>query len=260
MKNTLYLPPEWPNKPGNVHAYTTLRSSSAEPSDNLHLSCYGEFNLATHVDDDLQAVESNRQQLIKDLDLPSSPVWLDQIHSNKVICANQESEPKQMLSQADAVYSKTKNVVCAVLTADCVPVFFCNQSGTEVAVAHAGWRGLHAGVLRKTVESMESAAAKIIVYLGPAIGPQSFEIGDDVFQAFAEKDSNNKVAFTKRKKNHYLCDIYQLARIELQSIGISHIDGGDFCTYTDNRFYSYRRQNVTGRMASLIWLESSDSF
>ena len=252
-KNTLYLPPEWPNKPDNVHAYTTLRSSSAKPDDS-HLSCYGEFNLATHVDDDLQAVESNRQQLIKNLDLPSSPVWLDQIHSNNVICANQ-SQPKQMLPQADAAYSKTKNVACAVLTADCLPVFFCNQSGAEVAVAHAGWRGLHAGVLRKTVESMESPAAKIIVYLGPAIGPQSFEVGDDVFQAFTEKDSNNKAAFVRSKKNHYLCDIYQLARIELQSMGVSHIDGGGFCTYTDHRFYSYRRQNVTGRMASLIWLE-----
>ena len=255
MKRTLYLPPEWPNKPGNVHAYTTLRSSGAKPDDNSHFSCYGEFNLATHVDDDLQAVESNRQQLIKYLDLPSSPVWLDQIHSNNVICADQKAQPKQMLPQADAAYSKTKNVVCAVLTADCLPVFFCNQSGTEVAVAHAGWRGLHAGVLRKTVESMESPAAKIIVYLGPAIGPQSFEVGDDVFQAFTEKDSNNKAAFVRSKKNHYLCDIYQLARIELQSIGVSHIDGGGFCTYTDNRFYSYRRQNVTGRMASLIWLE-----
>ncbi len=146
-------------------------------------------------------------------------------------------------------------MVCAVLTADCLPVFFCNLSGTEVAVAHAGWRGLHAGILRKTVESMEVPAPKIIAYFGPAIGPKSFEVGDDVFQTFTKKNSNNKTAFVRSKKNHYLCDIYQLARIELQSIGVSHIDGGDFCTYTDNCFYSYRRQNITGRMASLIWLE-----
>jgi YfiH family protein len=249
-KNTRYLFPNWPGKPDNVHAYTTLRGSN-----NSKFNGYGEFNLATHVGDDSQAVESNRLQLIDDLRLPSPPVWLDQIHSDKVIYAGQQSYAPEMLPKADAIFSSEKDVVCAVLTADCLPVFFCNQSGTEIAVAHAGWRGLHAGVLSKTIENMKSAADKIFAYLGPAIGPKSFEVGEDIFYAFIEKNSANQAAFIENKAGHYLCDIYQLARIELQSMGVTHIDGGDFCTFSDERFYSYRKQKITGRMASLIWLD-----
>jgi len=253
-KNTLYLSHEWQNKPGNVHAYTTLHTNHVS-NDNSNASHYGGFNLATHVGDNQQVVESNRLQLITDLDLPSPPVWLDQIHSNKVICADRQTHVQQTIAQADAAFSNDKKVVCAVLTADCLPVFFCNRAGNKIAVAHAGWRGLHVGVLRKTVESMKTSASEILAYLGPAIGPQSFEVGDDVFHVFAKKNNANKVAFTPSKKGHYLCDIYQLARIELQSIGVNLIEGGGWCSYTDNRFYSYRRQKVTGRMASLIWLE-----
>ena len=244
-----------------MHAYTTLCASNTDNAiGDSTCSGYGGFNLATHVGDDLPAVEANRLKLATDLCLPSTPVWLDQIHSNKVIHAdikiqNQKTHTQQDLPQADASVATTSKVVCAVLTADCLPVFFCNQSGTEVAVAHAGWRGLHAGVLRKTVESMNSAADKIYAYLGPAIGPQSFEVGEEVFQAFVEKNRKNQTAFVMNKEGHYLCDIYQLARIELQSMGVNHIDGGGLCTYSDSRFYSYRRQSVTGRMASLIWFE-----
>lgn len=269
----MYLSHDWLGKPKNVKAYTTLsgesisdEKGSGEKSideklnpNSLNFSNYGAFNLATHVDDDLQAVESNRQQLFKELSLPVPPVWLDQIHSNKVFCADRLSykQPshKQHPPQADAVYSNANNVVCAVLTADCLPVFFCDQAGTEIAVAHAGWRGLHAGILSKTIESMETDAENILAYLGPAIGSQSFEVGEEVFQAFVKSNEANRVAFIKNRKGHYLCDLYQLARVELNLVGVKKISGGNFCTYTEKRFYSYRRQNVTGRMASLIWLD-----
>ena len=260
----LYLSHDWLEKPKNVHAYTTLsgESISGEKSideklnpNSLGFSSYGAFNLAMHVDDNVQTVESNRQQLFKELSLPLPPVWLDQIHSNNVFCADRLSHKQQLPPQADAVYSNANNVVCAVLTADCLPVFFCDQAGTEIAVAHAGWRGLHADILSKTIESMQADAENILAYLGPAIGPQSFEVGEEVFQAFVKSNEANRVAFIKNRKGHYLCDLYQLARVELDSVGVKQISGGSFCTYTEKRFYSYRRQNVTGRMASLIWLD-----
>ncbi len=243
-----YLAVNWSNEPRNVHACTTLRMGGVSKGD-----C-SEYNLATHVGDDLQAVNTNRLKLVEDLQLPSEPVWLDQVHSNKVISADVYAS-SQSIVQADASVSGSKGVVCAVLTADCLPIFFCNQSATEVAVAHAGWRGLHAGIISNTVKAMKSLANEIQVSLGPAIGPEVFEVGEDVFSAFVDKNSMNKSAFVATKKGHYLCNIYQLARIELHSVGIEQITGGDYCTYTENmKFYSYRRQQNTGRMASLIWL------
>lgn len=242
-----YLPAAWTNKPDNVRAVTTLRSGGF--SQGGHAA----YNLATHVGDDLPAVIKNRAKLTDDLQLPSAPVWLDQIHSNKVFDANDPSL-NVSIPQADASISRQKGVVCAVLTADCLPVFFCNQSGTEVAVAHAGWRGLHAGIIGNTIAAMKSPASEILISLGPAIGPQSFEVGRDVFTAFVEKNEINEKAFTVTTTSRYVCDIYQLARIELQALGVEKIAGGDFCTYRENeRFYSFRRESVTGRMAHLIW-------
>lgn len=243
-----YLAAAWTNKPDNVRAVTTLRSGGFSQGD------YAAYNLATHVGDELPAVIKNRAKLSRDLQLPSAPVWLDQIHSNQVFDANDPSL-NASIPQADASVSRQKGVVCAVLTADCLPVFFCNQSGTEVAVAHAGWRGLHAGIISNTIAAMKSPASEILVSLGPAIGPQSFEVGQDVFTAFVEKNESNEKAFTATTKTHYFCDIYQLARIELQVLGIVQIAGGDFCSNHENeRFYSFRRESVTGRMAHLIWL------
>ena len=158
--------------------------------------------------------------------------------------------------QADASVARAGGVVCAVLTADCLPVFFSNREGTEVAVAHAGWRGLHGGILSNTLAAMQTAATDVVVSLGPAIGPQAFEVGKEVYDAFVSKNQNNSVAFIATDKDHYLCDIYQLARIELSAIGVTGISGGEYCTFNDsNRFYSYRRHNNTGRMASLIWFK-----
>ena len=248
MDKQPYLPvcwaEEWQEKLGNVHAVTTLIKGGVSSGG------YAEFNLATHVGDDISAVNHNRKKLCTDLQLPSEPVWLEQVHSNRVISVDEETT-----LQADASVTESKDVVCAVLTADCLPVFFCNQMGTEVAVAHAGWRGLHAGIISNTVKTMHSSIDDILVSLGPAIGPQFFEVGVEVFEAFTDSNRLNASAFVATDSDHFLCDIYQLARIELQSLGIKRITGGGYCTYRDDqKFYSFRRQQNTGRMANLIWL------
>jgi len=248
MDKTAYLPASWPNKPENISAVTTLIHGG------ISQGAFSEFNLAMHVGDDAEAVKTNRAKLLADLQLPSEPAWLEQVHSDKVIRVDAPLLDG-CTPQADASVSVSKGVVCAVMTADCLPVFFCDEAGSEVAVAHAGWRGLHAGIISNTVKAMRSAAEKIQVSLGPAIGAENFEVGEEVFQAFVEKNCLNKNAFVATQKNHYLCDIYQLACIELRSLGIYKIAGGEFCTYRDHeQFYSFRRQQKTGRMASLIWL------
>ncbi|MFV2003586.1 MAG: peptidoglycan editing factor PgeF [Gammaproteobacteria bacterium] len=253
-----YLFLDWVNKPENVQACSTLISGGASTGD------YAEYNLATHVGDDLSIVKTNRAKLVSDLGLSGEPVWLEQIHSNKVFLvddqlASASSSIKSMPSapQADASVTSNKGTACVVLTADCLPVFFCNLSGTEVAVAHAGWRGLQAGIISNTIKTMKSSADELVVSFGPAIGPQAFEVGEEVRQVFVDKNRESKQAFREAKKGHYFCDIYQLARIELQSAGVApeRIAGGDYCTYSEtNRFYSFRRRQNTGRMANLIWL------
>ncbi len=253
-----YLTLDWKGKPKSVHACSTLSTGGASTGS------FSTFNLATHVGDDLTAVTANRKKLSTDKNLPAEPVWLEQVHGDHVIVADEigDSLPSGRNSalpipQADASVSRKKNTVCAVLTADCLPVFFCNQSGTEVAVAHAGWRGLYAGIITQTIKKMRSPMTEILFYLGPAIGAQAFEVGEEVFKAFVSKNKRNSSAFKFVNNGHYLCDIYQLARIELQSLGVdpAGISGGHYCTFSEtNRFYSYRRQQQTGRMANLIWL------
>lgn len=257
MQASSYLPVKWPEqctgKLDNVFATTTQIYGGVSEGDYL------EYNLASHVGDDPVAVSANRAKLVADLALPSEPVWLDQVHSNKVLVAEQyntTASVERYPVQADASVTKVGGVICAVLTADCLPVFFSNREGTEVAVAHAGWRGLHGGIISNTLAAMQSAAADVVVSLGPAIGPQAFEVGEEVYHAFVSKDQKNSSAFISKNKDHYLCDIYQLARIELSAIGVTGISGGGYCTFYDaDRFYSYRRQNNTGRMASLIWFK-----
>lgn len=258
MNQSSYLPVSWPetstDKPDNVFAVTTLVTGGVSKEG------FSGYNLATHVGDDPEAVKANRVKLVADLRLPAEPAWLDQVHSNKVISADElaVADPAAEITsvRADASISRTKGVVCVVLTADCLPVFFCNRDGTEVAVAHAGWRGLHDGILSNTLAAMKSAAEDVLVSLGPAIGPQSFEVGTEVYDAFVSNNHNNSTAFVATDKEHYLCDIYQLARIELSAAGVAGISGGGYCTYSEpSRFYSYRRQKNTGRMASLIWFE-----
>jgi YfiH family protein len=206
-----------------------------------------------HVEDNPQHVAQNRQLLIQQLNLPSEPVWLNQVHSNRVIDAANTSP----LPSADASFALEEKIVCCVMTADCLPVLICNKQGTKVAAAHAGWRGLLDGVIEASIARLDEPAENLLVWLGPAIGPGAFEVGDEVKAGFAARQVEAASAFTPVRPGHWLADIYQLARIRLRSIGVTAVYGGGFCSVTDaSRFYSYRRDGQTGRMASLIWRET----
>lgn len=238
--------PRWP-APAGVHAISTTRAGgiSQPPYDSL--------NLASHVGDQKDTVQANRRHLIKQLDLAAEPVWLEQVHGDTVIDAGAVVGT----ASADASFTRQSGVVCAVMTADCLPVLFCDQSGEVVAAAHAGWRGLASGVLEATLAAMTVPAGSVLAWLGPAIGPGAFEVGEEVRAAFVDRQAEAATAFHRRDNGQWLADIYQLARLRLASVGVEHVYGGGFCTFTDSeRFYSFRRQSTTGRMASLIWIES----
>ncbi|WP_333873731.1 peptidoglycan editing factor PgeF [Methylobacter sp.] len=238
-----WLVPNWP-APANIHAATTLRTGGS--------SCgvYASLNPAMHVGDDADKVKQNRQVIKELLDLPDDPVWLEQIHSNRVV----QAVKTESLQQADASYTAEAKVVCAVMTADCLPLLVCATDGSEVAAIHAGWRGLLAGVIGNTLTAMKNN--DFLVWLGPAIGPDCFEVGAEVRDAFLAKSAAFMTAFKQQSNGKWLADIYQLARIDLAMVGIDKVYGGGFCTVTEHqRFYSYRRDRETGRMATLIWRE-----
>jgi polyphenol oxidase len=240
-----FITPNWP-APSQVKACTTTRHGGySQPP-------YEGFNLADHVGDDAKAVAANRALLVETLNLPAEPLWLKQVHSKEVVNANADNSH----CTADATVATTPGQVCVVMTADCLPVFFCDRSGTRVAVAHAGWRGLAGGVLENCLQYLDLPPKEILAWLGPAIGPQAFEVGSEVRQAFVEFLPQAAEAFKPTREDRFLADLYCLARQRLAHQGVTAIYGGDFCTYSETeRFYSYRRDKVTGRMASLIWLE-----
>jgi len=226
--NDAYIKPNWPTSK-NICAFVTTKASG---------------NLADYVGDDLEKVLANRNKSSQDLNLPSEPVWLTQEHGNNVICAdNLNYRPK-----ADAAFTTLPNIVCVVLTADCLPVLLCDRAGTKVAAIHCGWRSLSAGIIEKTIAKMQ--AAELLAWLGPAIGSKVYEVGNEVYEKFSQD------AFKNIGQEKWLADIYALAKQRLLSCGVKNIYGGEFCTYTDSeRFFSYRREGNTGRMASLIWLK-----
>jgi YfiH family protein len=210
------------------------------------------LNLAEHVGDDLLRVAENRQWLAMKVGHPSPPAWLTQVHGNEVVAA----ETVQAPVAADAAWTRQTGQPCVVMTADCLPVLLCDRAGTVVAAAHAGWRGLVNGVIAATVARMNMPSSDLLAWLGPAIGPAAFEVGAEVRSAFLELDTDNVDCFRPSPAGRWLADIYQLARRQLWRLGISAIDGGNYCTFSDSeRFFSYRRENQTGRMATLIWLE-----
>ncbi|UOA09218.1 polyphenol oxidase family protein [Methylobacter sp. S3L5C] len=268
-----WLVPDWP-APANIHAATTLRTGGVSQG------IFSSLNPAIHVSDDNDLVKKNRQIITEMLDLPAEPVWLEQIHSNRAVKAVKTAS----LQQADASYTNESGVVCAVLTADCLPLLVCSGDGTQVAAIHAGWRGLLTGVIGNTVDAMQSplkpplskeearsqfqnadlssplckkgGRADFLVWLGPAIGPDRFEVGFEVRDAFMQKSAAFNDAFKQQSNDKWLADIYQLARIELAALGVVNVYGGTHCTVTEHeRFYSYRRESQTGRMATLIWRE-----
>ena len=236
-----WLIPDWP-APANVHALVTTRTGgvSRPPWDS--------FNLGDHVDDHPADVAENRRRLR--LHLPADPVWLKQVHGTT--CVDAATVPNG--TAADAAFARQPDTVCAILTADCLPILLCDETGSVVAAAHAGWRGLAAGITEATIAGMQVPGQRLIAWLGPAIGPRHFEVGNEVREAFMAHDRRAADAFIAGAENKWLCDIYLLARQRLEGLGLCRITSVDFCTVTDNtRFYSYRRDGVTGRMASLIW-------
>ena len=238
--------PDWP-APEHVRAYSTTRQGGVSQG------AWSSLNLATHVDDDPISVAENRRRLSEVLAIPNEPYWLEQVHGTEVV------RPELTTTHcADAAFTQQLNTPCVVMTADCLPVLFCDEQGTAVAAAHAGWRGLAAGVLEQTLKCFDEPS-KVMAWMGPAIGPEHFEVGDEVRESFVQQHAVAEDAFVASRSGHWMADIFLLARQRLLSAGVSHIFGGDICTYADaDHFYSFRRESVTGRMASLIWLSDDN--
>ena len=235
--------PDWPAPPGVRAVSSTRQGGVSRPP-------YDRFNLAGHVGDDPACVAANRQGLRAMLDLAQEPAWLEQVHGVNVIAAETVTTPPA----ADAAWTREPGQACVVMTADCLPVLLCDRAGTVVAAAHAGWRGLAGGVIGATVAQMNTAAADLLAWLGPAIGPRAFEVGDEVRAAFLALDAGNAASFQPSPAGRWLADLYELARRQLRALGIDAIYGGEHCTFSEPElFFSYRRENRTGRMASLIW-------
>ena len=238
--------PNW-DVPDTIHAVMTTRHSPSHANTVVARSAFGDFNLATHVGDDITHVQANRQMLCDTLALPTPPIWLEQVHSNTIV----KAEINSLNAKADASFSTEKNVVCVVMTADCLPVLICSADGQKIAAVHAGWRGLASGIITRSIETV--GTKDVVVWLGAAIGKQCFEVGDDVRDIFIKKSIDYATAFQSHESK-WLADIYQLARVELAQLGIFKVYGGEFCTMSDeDSFYSYRRDTHTGRMATLIW-------
>ena len=239
-----FLRADWPAPPG-VHALTTLRHGlgvSQPPFDA--------FNLGSRCGDAAEAVADNRRQLETALALPSPPRWLRQVHGVIVAVEPADDEP-----EADAAVTSTPGSVLAILTADCLPVLFAAEDGSEIAVAHAGWRGLCNGVLEATVAAMHTPPQRLMAWLGPAAGPQAYEIGEEVFDAFTARDGRARMAFLPTRPGHWKVDLYMLARQRLLDAGVLDVHGGGLCTISDPaRFFSHRRDGRSGRIATLAWI------
>ncbi|KJH83096.1 laccase [Pseudomonas fluorescens] len=237
-----WLMPDWP-APARVKACVTTREGG------VSLAPFDSLNLGDHVGDDPSAVAENRRRLTDQFAI--TPAWLQQVHGIDVV----EADPTRVAT-ADASWCATPGIACTAMTADCLPVLFCNRAGTRVAAAHAGWRGLASGVLEATLDSLALPADETLAWLGPAIGPQAFEVGPEVREAFIAQHTDAERAFQpSHNAGKFLADIYALARLRLAERGITAVYGGGLCTVSDPRFFSYRRNARTGRFASLIWLE-----
>jgi YfiH family protein len=233
--------PEWPAPP-KVRAWVTERGSAAR---------YGTLNLALHVGDDAESVAANRSRLAAALELPSEPRWLEQIHGTRVLDLDREA-----VAAADGAVTGRAGVVCAVMTADCLPVIFCDRAGRRVGVAHAGWRGLLNGVLPAAVAALGSEPNGLVAWLGPAIGQAAFEVGAEVRDAFVARSPAAARRFVANTRGRWQADLYGLASDALAAAGVSSVHGGGFCTYAEaGRFFSHRREAPCGRMATLVWIE-----
>jgi YfiH family protein len=265
------ITPDWPAPPG-VRAAFTLRTGG------ISVAPYDSLNLGSRVGDSPEAVAENRRRVRKKLRLPAEPVWLEQVHGTVVVELGASAavrvnaagpsdvamdgtvvgclEPG-IVPTGDAAVTWGAGLVCAIRVADCMPVLFAARDGSAVGAAHAGWRGLAGGVLEATVRQLGVPASQLIAWMGPAIGPAHFEVGDEVRAAFTATDEGATSAFVANARGRWQCDLYALARRRLTAIGVSGIYGGGWCTFTDSeRFFSFRRNSQCGRMAALIWIES----
>ena len=241
-----WIVPDWPAPP-RVRALITTRAGGASRG------AYAGLNLGVGSGDDVEIVARNRAKLRQRL--PAEPVWLRQVHGTTVI----EADTAGAYPEADAALARQPGTVCAVLTADCLPLLLCDETGTIVAAVHAGWRGLSCGVIEQALRAMDIAPRALLAYLGPAIGPNAYEVGAEVRQAFIAADGEpaSEAAFVPGRAGKFYADLYALARARLARSGVARIYGGGYCTYTEcERFFSYRRDGVTGRMASLVWIEA----
>jgi YfiH family protein len=244
MRANGWLSADWP-APAAVRAFCTTRSGGVSTGP------WASLNLGEHCGDEPESVRRNRSRLRRGL--PAAPLWLRQVHGGRVVRhLGREARPPE----ADAAVTFETGRVCAVLTADCLPVFLCDRAGSRVAVAHAGWRGLAAGVLQATVSALGGAPARLMAWLGPAIGSDAYEVGDDVVTALNSGPGPDLSAAIRPRGDRWLLDMYHAARLQLAHAGVRATHGGGLCTFSDpQRFFSFRRDGVTGRMASLIWLE-----
>lgn len=248
-----FLPAGWPAPPG-VHAFTTLRhgaGASLAPFDSFNLG-----NRHAADGDDPAVVERNRTELVRLAGLPAVPHWLRQVHGTDVVRV--EGLGAGMEPVADASVTSVPGTVLAILTADCLPVVFAADDGSEVAAAHAGWPGLSAGMLEATVAAMRTPPERLIAWIGPAAGPARYEIGVEVRERFLAHDAGADVAFAATRPGHWRVDLPAIARMRLAQVGVTRVHGGDLCTLSDpRRFFSHRRDARTGRMATLVWIDAA---
>jgi len=239
------IQPGWDAPPG-VHAFCTTRGGGVSDTP------FDRFNLALHVGDDAQRVAENRRLLRQYKSLPDEPCWINQTHGNRVVTLEVDDS-----RDADATVTRSLDTVAVVMTADCLPILLCNREGTEVAAVHAGWRGLQAAVIQSTLGVMKSPVTRLMAWIGPGISQPRFEVGDEVREAFLDSTTQAISCFSEHGEGHWLCDLAGLAELILAQQGVTEIHRDRHCSYRDqDLFYSYRRQAVTGRMASLIWIDS----
>lgn len=240
-----WLRPDWPVA-AHVRALSTYRTGGVSEGR------YASLNLGGHVGDAPQAVAENRARLKRAAALPGEPAWLTQVHGTRVcdLDAPADAQP------ADAAVTRRPGTVCALLTADCLPVLLANEAGTHLAAAHAGWRGLAAGILEATVAALGVGPDSLLAWFGPAIGPQHFEVGVEVRAAFLDRDGGAGAAFRENARGRFMADLYELARRRLAAVGVRRVFGGEGCTFSQaERYYSHRRDGTTGRQATLLWRE-----
>lgn len=238
------IQPNW-QAPSTIHACCTTRRGG------VSLAPYDAFNLGLHVGDRDADVIANRRLLREALALPSEPCWINQTHGVHAVTLEQDSN-----RDADAAITREPGKVAVVMTADCLPILVCNRAGSEVAAIHAGWRGLQTGVIEATIAALHSPAEQLLAWIGPGISQPSFEVGDEVYDAFIDRVANARSCFSANRPGHWLCDLAGLAESVLRTMGLTEVARAPFCSHADAAlFYSYRREAVTGRMASLIWIK-----